>query len=144
MTTIHKEALAEDFLHQQCILHRDEHIQPNDQANDDIFNLAINDLPEKVVSMGGRQLSEYGLPQPQTVDNDRFAREYRCERSYDRGEQQAYVEHNAALLTAEQCDVYDCFCFKIDRNEGSVLFSDAPDGTGKTFLFWQRSGLKVR
>ena len=48
--------------------------------------------------MGGIQLSEYGLPQPQTVDNDRFAREHHREISYDRGEQQAYVERNAALL----------------------------------------------
>ena len=32
-----------------------------------------------MLSMGGRELSEYGLPQPQTVDNDRFARVYRRE-----------------------------------------------------------------
>lgn len=45
--------------------------------NDDIFNLALNDeLQDKDLSMGGRQLSEYGLPQPQIVDNDRFARVY--------------------------------------------------------------------
>ena len=44
--------------------------------------------------MGGRELSEYGLPQPQAVDNDRFARLYRREIDYDQGEQQAYVEHN--------------------------------------------------
>ena len=42
--------------------------------NDDIFNLALNDLQHKVFSMRGRKLSEYGLPQPQTVDNDRLAR----------------------------------------------------------------------
>ena len=55
--------MAEDFLHQQRNLQRDEHLQPND----DIFNLALNDLQEKVISMGGRQLSEYGLPQPQII-----------------------------------------------------------------------------
>ena len=46
----HKEALVEDFLHQQRTLHRDEHME----VNDDIFNLALNDLQEKVISMGGR------------------------------------------------------------------------------------------
>ena len=51
--------------------------------NDDIINLVLNDLQEKVCSMGGRQLSEYGLPQPQLVDNDRFEREHRREISYD-------------------------------------------------------------
>ena len=48
--------------------------------------------------MGGRQLSEYGLPQRQTVDKDRFAKE---EINYDREEQQAYVEHNTTLLTVD-------------------------------------------
>ena len=47
--------------------------------NDDIFNLALNDLQDRVLSMGGRELSEYGLPHPQIVDNDRFARVYRRE-----------------------------------------------------------------
>ena len=38
-----------------------------------ILNLALNDLQDKVLSMGGRELSKYGLPQPQAVDSDRFA-----------------------------------------------------------------------
>ena len=52
-------------------------------VNGDIFNWVLSDLQEKVISMGGRQRSEYGLPQPQAVDNDSFAREYRREISYD-------------------------------------------------------------
>jgi len=106
----HKKPMAEDFLHQQRILQGFEDME----VNDDIFNLALNDLQEKVISMGDRQLSEYGLPQPQTVDNERFAWEYPREISYDRGKQQAYVEPNAALLSADQYNVYDCFCSIID------------------------------
>jgi len=68
------------------------------------------------------------------VNNDRFARNYRCKINYDQGEQQAYVERNAALLTADQCNVYNFFCSTIDRNEGGVLLLDAPGGIGKTFL----------
>ena len=49
------------------------------EFNSDIFNLALNDLQDKVLSMEGRELSKYGLPQPQTVDNDRFARVYQRE-----------------------------------------------------------------
>ena len=126
----HKEAMAEDFLHQQRIQHQGEDFN----FNDDIFNVALNDLQEKVISMGGRELSEYGLPQPQAVDNDRFARVYRREIDYNQGEQQAYVSHNVPLLTADQQDVYDTFCSMIDRDEGGMLFLDAPGGTGKTFL----------
>ena len=102
--------------------------------NDDIFDLALNDLQDKVLSMGCRQLSEYGLPQPQTVDNDRFARVYRREIDYHQGEQRTYVEYNVPLLTTDQSDVYDCFCSMINSNEGGMLFLDAPGGTGKTFL----------
>ena len=84
--------------------------------------------------MGGRELSEYGLPQPQTVDNDRFARVYRREIDYNQGEQAAYVKHNEPLLTTDQREVYDCFCSMIDSDDGGMLFLDSPGGTGKTFL----------
>ena len=126
----HKEDMAEDFLHQQRTQHQDEDLE----FNDDIFNVALNDLQEKVISMGGRELSEYGLPHPQTVDSDRFARVYRREIDYNHEEQQAYINCNVPLLTADQRDVYDTFCSMIDRDEGGMLFLDAPGGTGKTFL----------
>ena len=126
----HKEHMAEDFLHQQRTRLSDNNLS----FNDDIFNLALNDLQDKVLSMGGRELSEYGLPQPQAVDNDRFARVYRREIDYDQGEQQAYVECNVPMLTSDQREVYDCFCSMIDGDEGGMLFLDAPGGTGKTFV----------
>jgi len=63
--------------------------------------------------MRGRQLSDYGIPQPLAVNNDRFAREYCHEISYDQGEQQAYVKRTASLLTADQYNVYGCFCSMI-------------------------------
>ena len=120
----HKEHMAEDFLHQQCTRLSDNEIS----FNDNIFNLALNDLQDKVLSMGGRELSEYGLPQPQAVDNDRFARVYRREIDYDQGEQQAYVEHNLPMLTADQREVYDCFRSMIDGNEGGMLLNQARAG----------------
>ena len=68
----HKESMAEDFLHQQ----RTRLGNADLSFNDDIFNLALNDLQDKVLSMGGRKLSEYGLPQPQAVESNRLARVY--------------------------------------------------------------------
>ena len=126
----HKESMAEDFLHQQRT-----RLGNNDlRFNDDIFNLALNDLHDKVLSMGDRKLSEYGLPCPQTVDDDRFARVSRREIDYDQAEQQAFVEQNMPPLTADQRQVYDCFYSMIDGDEGGMLFLNAPGGTGKTFL----------
>ena len=126
----HKESMAEDFLHQQ----RTRLGNSDLNFNDDIFNLALNDLQDKVLSMGGREVSEYGLPQPQAVDNDRSSRVYRREIDYDQGEQQAYIERNVPMLTTDQREVYNCFCSMIDSDEGGMLFLDAPGGTGKTFL----------
>ena len=52
-------------MHQQCTKLND-----NDLGfNNVIFNLALNDLQDNVLLMRGRELSEYGLPQPQAVDN---------------------------------------------------------------------------
>ena len=76
--------MTEDFLH----LHRTQLGNADLEFNSNIFNLALNDL-QKVLSMGGRELSEYGLPQPQTVDNDRFARVYQREIDNDQGDQAA-------------------------------------------------------
>ena len=118
--------MAEDFLHQ----HRTRLGNVDLDYNDDIFNLALNDLQDKVLSMRGRELSEYGLPQPLTVDNDRFARVYHREINYDQGEQCAYLP----LLTSDQQEVYDSFCSMITGNDDGMLFLDAPGGTGKTFL----------
>ena len=126
----HKETMAEDFLHQ----YRTTLGNADLDYSDDIFNLALNDLQDKVLSMGGRELPEYGLPQPQLVDTDRFARVYHGEINYDQGEQRTYVELNLPLLTSDQREVYDCFCSMIDGDEGGILFLDAPGGTGKTFL----------
>ena len=98
----HKEAMAEDFLH----LHRTRLGNVQSDFNDNIFNLTLNDLQDKVLSMGGRELSEYGLPQPQTVDNDRFAQVYHREIDYNQGEQEVHVKCNLPLLTipiSERC-----------------------------------------
>ena len=53
--------------------------------------------------MRGRKLSEYGLPQPQAVDNDRFTQEYCQEIDYDRDEQLAYL---VSVLLDFWCDPY--------------------------------------
>ena len=67
-----------------------------------IINLTLSDLQDKVLSMAGRELSEYGLPQPQIVDNDIFTRVYHKEADNNQGEQKSYIEHNLSLLTTDQ------------------------------------------
>ena len=84
--------------------------------------------------MGGRELSSYGLPQPQAVNVERLSHEFSREVNYSIQEQEAYVQSNSPILTPDQRDVYNCFCSLIERGEGCIVFLDAPGGTGKTFL----------
>ena len=43
----------------------------------------LNDLQDRVLTMGGRQLSEYGLPQPRAVDKFRLVLKYHWEIDYE-------------------------------------------------------------
>ena len=62
---------------------------------------------------------------------------------YNQGEQQAYVEHNLPMLTWRSVKGLRLLFSMIDGNIGSMLFLDAPGGTGKTFLINLICDLKV-
>ena len=131
----HKEAMAEDFLHH----HRTRLGNVDLEYNDDIYNLALNDLQDKVISMGGRELSEYGLPQPQTVDNDRFAQGigYRpgsadmAGTSYERlnyHKNKALKESGIVMKGVHVITEMEAIADKIDekdsKQEGSIIVSE--------------------
>ena len=83
----------------------------------EIYNLALTELQNKLYSTGGRELSSYGLPQPQVVNLERLSHEY-----------------SKLLLTVDQRDVYNYFCSLIERGEGGTVSLDAPGDIGKTLL----------
>jgi len=76
----------------------------------------------------------YGKKQSGYARLDRLSNGYSSEINYSIEEQEAYVHCNEPLLTADQRDVYNYFCDLIEREEGGIVFLDAPGGTGKTFL----------
>ena len=98
--------------------------------------MALTELQDKLHSIGGRDLSSYGLLQPQTVlvVLERLSREYSRETNYSIVDQEASAESNEPLLTEDQRDVYNYFIGIIEQGEGAFVFVDAPGGTGKTFL----------
>ena len=51
---IHKESLAEDVLLQACCVHPGQEVH----FNDGIFNAALILLEDKVIALGGRELSK--------------------------------------------------------------------------------------
>ena len=80
-----KDAIAEDFSYS----HSNHFELP---FSNEIYNLALIELQSKLYSMGGRELSSYGLPQPQAVNVERLSHEYSKEVNYSIQEQDAYVQ----------------------------------------------------
>ena len=83
--------------------------------SNEIYNLALIELQNKLYSMGGRELSSYGLPQPQSMNVERLSLEYSREVNYSIQEQETYVQNNEPLLRRDQRDVYNSL---IERGEG--------------------------
>ena len=75
--------------------------------SNEIYNLALIELQNKLYSMGGRELSSYGLPQPQLMNVERLSLEYSREVNYSIQEQETYVQNNEPLLRRDQRDVYN-------------------------------------
>ena len=130
----HKESMSEDFLFHQRRLTEN----PNFDYTESIFNRALIYLEDKTLSFpNGQVLTEYGLPAPDRshpASSTDLPREVALEYAYDRDELQQMVDHRTPLLTLDQRTAYDAI-LQLARDEtGSIVFLDAPGGTGKTFL----------
>ena len=77
--------MAVDILHQQHTQLVNVELGFNEEKG-------LNDIQDRELSMGGKQLSEFGLPQLQTVDNDKLAWDYHQKIDYDQDEKQAYAK----------------------------------------------------
>ena len=109
-----------------------------------IFNLEDNDhivthralaeIDDFVTEMGGNQLDQYGLPQPERDAAERAGVDYRRETSHNVDEEKEVAVKNTNRLNEEQLVVHDEFFVAAFNISGVLYFSDAPGGCGKTFL----------
>lgn len=95
--------------------------------HDHIYGLALADLQEQVLQMGGQVIA------PPDRTNDR-PMEILRELRYAPIEEARYVQQRLHMTTQDQHHVYEHVSEKIDNNTDGVIFIDAPGGTGKTFL----------
>uniref|UniRef100_UPI0035901195 uncharacterized protein n=1 Tax=Myxine glutinosa TaxID=7769 RepID=UPI0035901195 len=132
-----RNLLSEDYLFQ----HR-RHIG-NVAAcyNDEVYNLALCALEDKVLLMGGSVLSSYDFPIPQRGTDERLAREYFREVDYDQDQLTIQANDLHEQLTDDQRDVYNAVLQLVEQgsvNSGmrhsNIIFLDAPGGTGKSFV----------
>ncbi|XP_074035247.1 uncharacterized protein [Leptinotarsa decemlineata] len=104
-----------------------------EHSSDLIFKKCLSVLEDAVLSLGGRLLEEYGLPQP--ITSIHFEnREYVEETSYNTVALEDAVRRNEAFLNDEQQEVYNKITTSVDANDGGIFSLDVPGETGETFL----------
>lgn len=126
----HKESLSEDIKR-----HLELELQGEELQNmNDVYNRCLILIEDAVLSIGGQNFIQYGLPQPTRTTDTLPNREYLIATNYDVNILEREVALRQETLTAEQQFVYDQIVESIETGTGQVFFLDAPGGTGKTYL----------
>jgi ATP-dependent DNA helicase PIF1 len=132
-----RDFLSEDYLFQ----YRRNVNNPEAGYNEEVYNNALCSLEDKVIMMGGHQLSSYDLPAPERGTEERHSREYFREVDYDQDQLVAETDNLQQQLTDDQRQVYNEFLELVEQgcisnsNRGSnIIFLDASGGTGKSFV----------
>ena len=132
-----RNVISEDILHR----HRREVNNPEVDFNDEIYNKTLCLIEEKVLLMGSQPLASYGLPVPRQRGDSILALEYQRQVYNNTEELSRQAENLQGQLTEDQREVYSSFMSMLEEghvNENSscqsMMFLDAPGGTGKTFL----------
>jgi hypothetical protein len=131
-----RDLLSQDFLFQ----HRRNVNNPEVGYNEEIYNNALCSLEDKVIMMGGHQLSSYDLPTPERGTEERLSREYFREVDYDQELLVTETDNLQQQLTDDQREVYNSFLELLEQgsiNNCNIIFLDAPGGTGKSFVINQ-------
>ena len=122
-----KYCMSEDILHHLQLG------QPCLQSSDIIYNLALIEIEDKVISLTHKDLTHWGLPTPNR-DNVPYNRDIIRETGYNIDELRNFLESNEPQLNQEQQSIYYRILSDINTKKGGLFFLDAPGGTGKTFV----------
>ena len=125
-----KENLSEDIKHQAQL--RNPSIEIT--FNDNIFNLALIDIENTILSMGGEKISTMGLPVTYRDDLNNLCTGMLRETSYDINLLAEFIEINYPKLLPDQKTAYATIIENVASRNGGIYFLDAPGGTGKTFV----------
>ena len=99
-----------------------------------IYNYTSDNIEDLRVCMANKPLQGLEMPLPNRNAAISTRVELDCEKSYSTSDLLSYVQNIISKLTSEQKDTYDRIMHCVDNNVGEIFFSDAPGGTGKTFV----------
>ena len=125
-----KDDLAEDFKREAKLRCPEMEIV----YNEEIYNAALIDIENQVVSMGAESIAMLGLPKTNRNNENSLITDVLRETSYNINELTKYLNENLKKLNRDQRIVYVTIKEQIRLNKGGLYFLDAPGGTGKTFV----------
>ncbi|XP_059168222.1 uncharacterized protein LOC131950184 [Physella acuta] len=120
-----KNSMSQDYLKADMSTRTNENPNHHDQA--------LLYIQEKLEAYGKR-LADYSLPTPTSLRYLGHNEDITKETSYCREKLSIYVREKAPMLNCEQLAVYNYVLECLEENKPSMIFIDAPGGTGKTFL----------
>lgn len=107
-------------------MHRFERM---DQVNNDLhLNEALRHIEDKIKTISGKNLSDFGMSTPQR--RGELSTDLIKELSYDTALLDAQVSETEPRLLSEPKNVYNKI-LRVELDEGGLFFLDAPGGTGK-------------
>ena len=92
---------------------------------DEVYNKCLILIEDAVLALGGRNIQEYSLPQPNRSEVVLGNREYLKETNYDTHTLAKVVSSSEGLLTDEQLYVYQQVLNSIEDDAGPIFFLDA-------------------
>lgn len=107
---------------------------PDLEHTEEIFNQSLIMLEDKCIFIVNKTLQQIGMVAPLRNRNDVLDRDIIHERQYNIEELRTMVEAQLPQLVDEQRNAYDIVMNNVANANGSLLFLDAPGGTGKTYL----------
>jgi ATP-dependent DNA helicase PIF1 len=120
------------------ILHRTRQENPTIELDftDAMYNQALIYLEDRVMSMVGKSLAELrsGLPLPQRDLNNPLSRDMLLATNYNPEALAEEVRQTLPRLSPDQTVAFNRIVEVVEKEEGGLIFLDAPGGTGKTFL----------
>ncbi|XP_061385351.1 uncharacterized protein LOC133320776, partial [Danaus plexippus] len=111
----YKSALSEDIL---------QRFERMDQVNNDLcFNEALRHIEDKIITISGKKLSDFGMPTPER--RGELSTDLIKELSYDIALLDAQVSETEPRLLPEQKNIYNKILQRVELDKGGLFFLDA-------------------
>lgn len=126
----YREYMSDDILAEV----RQQNLDLEINFNEEIFNKALILIEDKCLTISNQTLIQLGVTSPKRSHLDVMNSEFLRETNYNIDELKLYIQHNKSLLIESQKQAYDVIMDYYKKQQGGIIFLDAPGGTGKTFL----------